>query len=284
MKKLKLLLLLLQISILSYSQVLNLPPRPLDALTGSEFAQLVWKMPRVQREDSIYAQIMRGNVPEFQRNLIPITFNQTINSSVYNVTYYVLPDYLAIGCDTNYFLMPMTPILAQKLCNKLKCIMPTRKMVDQIWSNATVKLSPSPIPPTDTMITVPVFWQHNQTVWGQRQAVIGSHPLGELVSGDKKDVVISNKIYGNPPPDRVVIYGWHYTNGTPIQPLYAGHEATYADYSHGIRLVQDSIIVNGIPNKISSILQNSTLYPLFSDEGIIEYPYYPIGGVILNPP
>ena len=129
-----------------------------------------------------------GNVPDFQRNLIPITITKTINSTNYTLTYYVLPDYLAIGCDTNYFLCPMTPILAQKICNYINYTLPTRQMVNDIWTAATVKLAPSTIPPSGQMTTVPVFNQHNTTVWGQRSAVISAHPLGELVGGDKKDV------------------------------------------------------------------------------------------------
>ncbi|MBN2570863.1 MAG: hypothetical protein JXA68_01935, partial [Ignavibacteriales bacterium] len=125
MKKLKLIFMLFQIAVITYSQILNLPPRIDSAMTGSEFAQLVWNFSRVDREDEIYAQVISGNVPEFQRNLIPITFSQTINSTAYNVTYYVLPDYLAIGCDTNYFLIPMTPIVAQKICNKIGYTMTT---------------------------------------------------------------------------------------------------------------------------------------------------------------
>lgn len=266
------------------AQVLNLPPRPSDALNGSEFAQLIRNYSLTDRENDIYEQIMNGNIPDFQRNLVPITFNQNINGENYQVTYYVLPDYVAIGSNDDYFLIPMTPVLAQRICNNLNCTLPTRKMVDQIWSNATVKLSPAPIPPSDTMTTVPVFWQHNQIVWQQRQAVIQSHPLGELVAGDKKDVVISNLIYGNPPPNRVVIYGWHYQNGVPIQPLYNGHSETYADYSHGIRLVQDSIILNNQPTSLKSVLQNDSLYSLFSDEGRIPQPFYPLSSSSLSPP
>ncbi|MHC1738422.1 MAG: T9SS type A sorting domain-containing protein [Ignavibacteriaceae bacterium] len=284
MQKLTLFLMLFQMFFHVYPQTLNLPPRPAAALTGSEFSTLVWDFTLTDRENAIYAQVLSGNIPDFQRNLIPVSFNQTINSTVYNVTYYVLPDYMAVGCDTNYFLIPMTPVLAQKLANYLKCTMPTRKMVDQIWSNSTVKLAPSTIPPTPAMTTIPVMWQHNQTVWGQRQAVISAHPLGELVGGTKKDVVISNKIYGNPAPNRVVIYGWHYLSGTPIQPIYSGHEESYADYSHGIRLVQDSITINGQPGKITTILKDDLLYPLFSDEGKIPVPYYPLGASATQPP
>jgi len=286
MKKMSLLLLVIVFfqSFLCVAQILNLPPRSVSALTGSEFSTLVWDFSLADRENAIYSQILSGNIPDFQRNLKEISFSQTISGTLYNVKYYVLPDYCAIGCDTNYFLIPMTPVLAQKLCNYLKCTMPTRKMVDQIWSNATVKLAPSPIAPSPAMTTIPVMWQHNQTVWGQRQAVITAHPLGELVSGDKKDVIISNKIYGNPAPNRVVIYGWHYQNGTPIQPVYAGHEESYADYSHGIRFVQDSVIINGQPNKISSILKDDALYSLFSDEGKIPIPFYPLTSSVTSPP
>jgi len=266
-----------QVLSVSFSQTLNLPPRPAGALSGSQFATLVWDFTLTDRENAVYSQIMSGNIPDFQRNLVPITYNQTVNGTSYNITYYVLPDYMAVGYDTNYFLIPMTPVLAQRLCNSLKSTLPTRKMVDQIWSNATVKLSPSPIAPSPAMTTIPVMWQHNQTVWSQRQPLLSSHPLGELVGGTKKDVVISNKIYGNPSPNRVVIYGWHYLNGSPIQPLYSGHEESYADYSHGIRLIQDSITINGQPGKITDILKNDLLYPLFSDEGKIPVPYYPLG-------
>jgi hypothetical protein len=284
MKSFTLWSLLSLLSFYSNAQTLDLPPRQVDALTGSEFGEFVRDFSLADRENEIYAQITSGNIPDFERNLVPVSFNQSINGVVYNVTYYVLPDYAAVGYDTNYFLIPMTPILAQRLCNYLQCILPTRKMVDQIWSNATVKLAPAPIAPSPEMTTVPVFWEHNQMVWNQRQAVILSHPLGELVGGDKKDVVISNLIYGNPPPNRVVIYGWHYQNGTPIQPLYSGHSETYADYSHGIRLVHDSITINGQPASIKSILQNDSLYILFSDEGRIPQPYYPLTTSFTNSP
>ncbi|MBE2278929.1 MAG: T9SS type A sorting domain-containing protein [Ignavibacteriaceae bacterium] len=284
MKNFTILICLLFLTNTGISQTLNLPGRQPDALTGSQFATLVWNFTLTDRENAIYAQIMSGNIPDFQRNLVEISFSQTVGGTEYNIKYYVLPDYLAVGSDSDYFLIPMTPVLAQKICNNLKLTMPTRKMVDQIWSNAEVKLAPSTIPPSPEMTTIPVMWQHNQTVWGQRQTFLGTNPLGDLVGGNKKDIVISNRIYGNPAPNRVVIYGWHYQNGTPIQPLYAGHSETYADYSHGVRLVQDSITINGQPGKITSILQSETLHLLFSDEGRIPLPYYPIGTSSLNPP
>lgn len=267
-----------------YSQTLPLPARNTNAYNGSQFVNIITSLALSQREDSIYVQVINGNIPDFQRNLIPITITKTINSTNYTLTYYVLPDYLAIGCDTNYFLCPMTPVLAQKICNYISFTLPTRKMVNDIWTAATVKLAPSTIAPSGQMTTVPVFNQHNLTVWGQRSAYISTNPLGELVGGDKKDVIISNSIYSAPAPDRVVIYGWHQLNGSPIQPLYNGHESLYADYSHGIRLIQQNVILDGNTTTVSTILQSSILNSLLSDEGIISVPFYPIPGANVSTP
>jgi hypothetical protein len=274
--------------VVTSGQTLNLPPRPYDAPTGSQFVYVISRMPLTERENWIFAQVMSGNVPNFLRSLVPITVNGTINGIPHSATYYVSPDYLAIGTDTDYFLEPMTPLLAQRLCDALGCTLPTRKMVNQIWTNAAVKLNPQPIPPSAEMITVPVFADHNFMVRTQRDGFTNAFPLGGLVSGDKKDVIISSKIYTNFANTNitkpVVIYGWQYATGSPIQPLYNGHEETYADYSHGVRLVQNALLLDGNPNPITNILTDANLAGLLSDEGaseatsagVIRVPHYTI--------
>jgi hypothetical protein len=272
-------------------QNLNLPPRPDDAPTGSQFVNVISRVPLTERENWIFAQVTSGNVPKFLRSLVQINVSATINGIPHTATYYVTPDYLAIGSDADYFLEPMTPLLAQRLCDALGCTLPTRKMVNQIWTNAAVKLNPQPIPPSAEMITVPVFAEHNFMVRTQRDGFTNSFPLRALVSGDKKDLIISSKIYTNFANTNitrpVVIYGWHYPGGTPIQPLYNGHEETYADYSHGVRLVQNGFLLDGNPNTITNILTDSNLAGLLSDEGasegtsagVIRVPRYTISAV-----
>ena len=129
------------------AQTLNLPPRPVGAPTGSQFINIITPMALTERENWIYAQVASGNVPNFQRTLVPITVRATINGVSHTATYYAAPDYLAIGTDADYFLEPTTPLLAQRLGNLLGCTLPTRKMVNQIWTNAAVKMNPQPIPP-----------------------------------------------------------------------------------------------------------------------------------------
>jgi hypothetical protein len=258
-------------------QTLNLPPRPLDSTTRLQIIQSLASLSREAREDSIFALVMRGNVPDFMRKLVPVTSIAPLGVLPHSVTYYVTPDYFAVGSDSEYFLTPMTPLLAQRLADSVHCVLPTRKMVNQIYAAAPLKLAPSPIPPSAEMITVPVFAQHDSLVWSQRKPRLASYPQGTLVGGTKKDVIISNKIRtdlktGVPKP--VVIYGWHQLDGTPIQPLYNGHGEGYADYSHGIRLVQDAVELSGMQTTISAMLRSDSLSSLLSDEGTIAIPRY----------
>lgn len=69
---------------------------------------------------------MKGNIPNFYRNMVSVTDSALINSIYKRVTYYVIPDYVALGCDTDYFLCPMTPILGQIIADTLNCTLPTR--------------------------------------------------------------------------------------------------------------------------------------------------------------
>ncbi|HOU97718.1 MAG TPA: T9SS type A sorting domain-containing protein [Bacteroidales bacterium] len=269
-------LFILFLSFFSFSQTLPLPPRNPLALNGTQIISKLIPLSLTAREDTIFSEIKKGNVPDFLRNLVPVYDTVIISGTTYYVNYFATPDYFALGCDSDYFLCPMTPLLAQKIADYMGFSLPTRKMSDKIWKNATVKMAPQTIPPSSQMTTVPVFANHDSMVWSQRQTFLPQHTLGELVAGDKKDVIISNHIYGNPAPGRVVIYGWHYQNGTPIQPLYYGHEETYADYSHGIRFVQNELLVNGCMKTVQEILTSSTLNSLLSDEGAITVPRYPV--------
>lgn len=268
----------------SFSQTLPLPPRETQALNGTQIIAKLSPLSLTAREDTIFNEIKKGNVPNFLRTLVSVYDTIVVANVTYYVNYFVTPDYFALGCDSDYFLCPMTPLLAQKVADYMGFSLPTRKMSDVIWKNARVKMSPQTIPPSPQMTTIPVFATHDSMVWAQRQTFLPQHPLGELVAGDKKDVILSNHIYGNPAPGRVVIYGWHYQNGTPIQPLYYGHEETYADYSHGIRMIQNELLVNGCTKTMQEILTSTTLNSLLSDEGAITVPRYPVNFPTISSP
>jgi hypothetical protein len=47
------------------------------------------------------------------------------------------------------------------------------------------------------------------------------------------------------------------------------HGACYEDYSHGIRLVSRTALIDGVPTPIDEILRDSALAGVLSDEGSI---------------
>jgi hypothetical protein len=259
------------------AQELKLKARKFDALGGKAFANSIIdsNLNLADRENIIYKEIKSGNIPDFLRKLKKVSYSSKINNQEYWIMFFVVPDYMAIGSNEDFIYMPMTPILAQRVANLLRCSLPTRKMVDLIYQNASIKLEPQPIPPTKAMTTVPVFIAHNDLVKTQLIPYYVEHNNSELTAGNKKDVVISSKIYTEKTP-KVVIYGWHKLDGKAIQPLYNKHTNTWADYSHGIRLIQNKVLVNGKKTTIAKVLADPILNQLLSDEGVIEKAYYPI--------
>ncbi len=255
------------------SQTLDLPPRPSDALTGTEFATRVNSLPLPEREQEVFDQVTAGNVPNFLRKLCPVTATNVFEGKTNSAVFYVTPDYLAVGSDDDYFLMPVSPNTAQRIADALHCSLPTPKMVDEIYAAAEVKLAPAPIPPSPAMTTVPVFSNHNAIVRAQRAEQLQAHPLGALVAGHQKDVVISAKLVSA--PRKVAIYGWQRTNGVPIQPLYLKHTAAWVDYSQCTRLVQQKMTVNGASTTVAQVLADPALAGLLSNEGPIPNPRYP---------
>jgi hypothetical protein len=256
------------------AQTLSLPPRPPAALTGTQLATnaTLLSPELLTREAFIEKEILSGNVPNFLRKLSPVTITDIGAGGTNIVTIYVTPDYLALGSDEDYLLMPMTPATAQRLADATDCLLPTRKMSDAIYASADVKLPPQPLPPGPTMTTVPVFVQHNDIVRTQRAETLKTHPLGALVAGDKKDVVITPRLAAA--TNKVAIYGWHRTNGVAIQPLYLGHTAAWVDYSHGTRLVSKALLLTGRWTNVPAVLADTNLCSLLSDEGPVVQPRY----------
>lgn len=249
------------------AQTLDLPPRSPTASKGSDFARSIRDLPLKEREAAILAEVFQGNVPRSLRTLVPVVVSAGPNQ----VTYQVTPDYLAVGSSDDFFLTPLSPETAQAIADRLGCLLPTPKMVDDIYAASTVKLTPLPIPPSPAMTTVPVFLKHHDMVQEQRKG----QPSGVLAGGHKKDVVIANQVFAS--PGKVAIYGWHKADGRPIQPLYTGHTSAWVDYSHGIRLVSRRMLVNGQPRNADLVLADPELAPLLNRDGVMRRTRYPVG-------
>ena len=255
-----------------FAQNLALPPRPANALGGDAFAQKISSLDLDARDRTIADEFLAGNAPDFLRKFCPVNVTNVSDGMTNVGTFFVAPDYLAIGSDTNYFFAPISPDTAQRIADNVDCVLPTPRMVDAIYTAAPVKLAPSPIPPSPAMTTVPVFVQHNKIIWEQRMALTNLYPLGALVAGHKKDVVISQRLTVS--TNNIAIYGWERTNGVPIQPLYLGHAWWWVDYSQCIRLVARTMFVNGKGKSVAEVLGDPKLCGLISDEGVVTNARY----------
>lgn len=245
---------------------INIPARPANAESGSSFMARTASMSQAQKNQAIVDAVTSGNIPGFLRQFRDVTVTRTINGRSHTITYKVMPDYLAIGSDNDFVRAPMTPAAAQRIAESFGCILPTTKMVDDIYQNATTKLNPQTMTPNNQMTSNQYFVDHNRMIETQRRS--SGHSAGQLIAGHKKDVVISNRLDAN--RGKVAIYGWHRSNGSPIQPLSTVHGADYADYSHGIRLIQKRVVVDGREMNIEDVLRDPELCQLLSNEGPIR--------------
>lgn len=235
-------------------------------ITGSQFAERVSKMNSGAREQAILQEVLGGNVPAFLTKLIPVALKyQQADGRSHTATIFVMPEYLAVGSDKDFLRVPMNLYTAVTVASRMGFILPTRKIVNAIYEQATFHLSPEPMRAGPQMTSTDYYQTHNRKIDAQERS-LGVTP-GALVSGDKKDVVVTRLLARN--PGKIAIYGWHRTNGAPIQPLSTVHGACYADYSHGIRLVSETVIVDGKAQSVYDVLRDPVLSGILSDEGPI---------------
>jgi hypothetical protein len=139
-------------------------------------------------------------------------------------------------------------------------------MVDAIYAQSAVHLAPQPLPASSAMRSTAYYLHHDALVRAQRTELDAAPGL--LISGDKKDLVLTNRLWSN--LERVAIYGWHTLDGRPIQPLSTVHGWHYVDYSHGARLVSTRILINDKPEGLIAALQDTITARLLSYEGVMS--------------
>jgi hypothetical protein len=245
----------------------SIPPRPSNAVSGSRFAQKIASLPDSERQKAALAELERGNIPDFMRMLYPlrISFRQA-NAEIVEGIIWVSPDYISIGSNGDFLRFPLAYFPATSVARFFGCVLPTPKMVDTIYHCARIHLRPQPLPAGPRMRSCDYCLRHQRIVEAQR----GCRPIDGVIAGHKKDVVLSNRLWRT--NGRIAIYGWHRGDRSPIQSLSTVHGENYADYSHGLRLVRDSVWIQGGMHSIYDILQDPALAPLLSYEGVIRSP------------
>jgi hypothetical protein len=216
-------------------------------------------LPSQARDSMIVEALKKGEMPKLLQQWKRITVEATgANGRRLRLQYWVTPDYLALGTDHDFFRLPLTRAGADSIAAFYQCILPTRKMVNDIYLHASVICDP--IPMYALRDSLPTFYHHHLMIEGQRQGRKG------LIAGIKKDIVQADSMNLSPYLQKIAIYGWHRRNALPIQPLYKKHSARYVDYSHGVRLVFRKMKLNGQWLDWQELIQNPDTRFLVWDE------------------
>lgn len=248
-----------------YAPHLTVKNKSNENITGDDFYKSVLSMSTSEREHKAIEAIFNGNIPSFLKKFSTIKTDTIIEKKRYRMKLFVSPDYISIGNNGHFARIPLTPSSAQIIADSFHCFLPTKKIVDLIYQQAKVKLEPVPMYAfRDSSVTM---YQHNLIIEGQRRLKKG------LIAGIKKDVVTTSQLLKK--PGKVAIYGWHKPDGVPIQPLYTGHIEKYVDYSHGIRLIHEIIIINHKKYHYQQVFEDPVLQKLICDEEDCHYFRYP---------
>ncbi len=269
----------------------DIPPRPKDAPGGKEFVESLKGLSREDREKKIQEAVTSGNIPDFLRQLKPVEYEATdANGQKHKVKIFVMPDYLAVGSNEDFMRMPMSPQTAQKIAEKFGCVLPTKKIVDKIHFNGSTKretmkvnadivgylgISPGDAYYTDKdgkvqqngnlMMSNSFYKAHDELT--QKQLDKAGYELGDIVSGIKKELIITEALLTH--PGNLAFHGGLHPDGSFHQSgIDLAHEPTYADYSHGARMISRYIEIDGQPMDLAQVLAHPTLYKLVSDEKI----------------
>jgi len=246
------------------------PSRPVsERLGGTDFYKMAAAWKWKSRDSLAVKEILSGNIPSFLKKFVRIQVSLPDSASGKRIRafYFVAPDYLSVGTDKDWARIPLSPMAAQQIADSFHCFLPTRKMVNDIYAAAVIKLEPIPMYAfRDSSVTM---WQHHLIVEGQRKLKKG------LIAGIKKDLVITEQLNPLSKINHEAIYGWHLLSGKPIQPLYTGHINWWVDYSHGVRLVYEYIYVNGRKMHYTAVLADPVLKKLLCDEVLCNYFRYP---------
>lgn len=236
--------------------MIGLPSRGPSAKTGSELGQLLLPLFGQGRDDYFCREIVSGNIPDCCRNLVPITVEAGGNT----LQYFVSGDVLSVGSNEDYLRISLNGKSAKKLFDTFDLLLPTKKMCDDIWRLADLKLEPRPMGASPNMMMTSVLVGHNTAI---NQQLAGRE--FKLLTGHKKDTVLAKHLLED--RSRCAIYGWFHLNGQPIQDLQTiRHDVFYQDYSQSIRIVSRSATLNDQPIDLFDLINNPQYTYLVNEE------------------
>lgn len=219
-----------------------------------------------ERERALLDAIVRG------RHL-PIVWSELhVRAGDDTATLFVSADAIQVGSPIDAVRVNLGARTAQLVADHFGALLPTARICDLIWQQASVRLTPCLQRPDSHMSDTSRMLEHSRAVDAKRQGRPG------LVENVGKHWVLTNRLAQR--PDRAANYGWFDAsapNGRPWQPVALAHDVDYVDYSQVVRLVRRDLIVNGQVRDLEDIGRDAALCALVSSEG-------PLGVWRVGPP
>lgn len=236
---------------------------------GSVLVRELASLSLPERETQLEAWWGEGRLPQFLRTPVSLALTSPdARGREHTLTLQALPDYLAIGTDEDYVRVPMSPRLAQVLANRWKLVLPTPRLVDEIYAHAATRLDAHPLAYKHQKVeSFEAVLEHEALVEAERRTKLAEAPVGALVAGHKKDIVLTTQLVRPEHQGRVAVYGWHGHGGKAQQGLSLVRSADYVEYAHAVRFLAPQCEVDGRPFALREVLQDAVLHKLVSDEG-----------------
>lgn len=233
----------------------KVPENP-GTMTGSKFLEQIKQIGDLNHnlenqhkmEMMIAAEVAKGNIPSFCRPENGKTIGMKGPDGTI-VKFKAGRDYLAIGTDSDFIRVPMTPVLAQTLSEQYGWGLPTGPMTDAIHDTAEIKIKGVGYvrdghPEDQAQMQGTGFiarhnYEINQTLGPQALADLKSGK--SLAAGFKKDLIIAPGAVGN--PRGPLYFRGLYGDGVNPTQHHPAHEWSYYDYSHGFRPIYGNVVI-----------------------------------------
>lgn len=101
---------------------------PANPISGTEFIANLKAKPAGERQEYVVQLLKEGHIPDFLRE--PLKVTKSVNG--HTITYYTMPNVLAIGTNDDYVPVPMSAEMVREVALAYEMVPPTAKMVEQI--------------------------------------------------------------------------------------------------------------------------------------------------------